>query len=289
MKTYDKVFVLGIDDLALKCAQITSDLGLITTFFNTSGKNNVLLDRRISKIGIRYNKTNKNELSDILNEENGKILLISAFNPVLLPQEVLNKPYLTAINCHHSLLPNHPGRNSEAWAIYKQDTFSGITWHEISPEVDAGDILIQRRIKLDDAITSFVLLKIQKNLAYESFLEIIEKVLKDEIQGNPQVLSNNREIHYSWEVPNGGKLNLQWGGQQTSAFLRSMDYGILEVLGKPSLVYCNETYYWKKYSILKNEKKQLEDSIRFVEGDIIIKRDFFEIRLFDFYKKQKPK
>jgi len=137
--------------------------------YDTNPKKSIVLERQIQGEDITYLHLEKKILFETLANTQEKTLLVSAINSYLIPEKVLDNKNIIAINCHHALLPRHPGRNAEAWAIFEQDDETGITWHFITPDVDAGQILIQKKIQLDDRITSFKLLKYQNNLAYQSF------------------------------------------------------------------------------------------------------------------------
>ena len=52
------------------------------------------------------------------------------------------------VNIHPSLLPRWRGPAPIQWTIYSGDSVSGISFHELSKEIDAGDILYQKEIPL---------------------------------------------------------------------------------------------------------------------------------------------
>jgi methionyl-tRNA formyltransferase len=276
------VAVLGIGQLAYQCAKTLKQLGMSVLVYDTNPKKSIVLERQIQGEDITYLHLEKKILFETLANTQEKTLLVSAINSYLIPEKVLDNKNIIAINCHHALLPRHPGRNAEAWAIFEQDDETGITWHFITPDVDAGQILIQKKIQLDDRITSFKLLKYQNNLAYQSFLEIIVAILNNNVTGYPQNMELRGKLHYSWETPNDGYINLDWNGAKISAFLRSMDYGILEILGKPKLVYDSGCVSWKKYQIECSQSE--EETLSFVGNSIIINKNDFRIILKDYFR-----
>jgi phosphoribosylglycinamide formyltransferase-1 len=50
------------------------------------------------------------------------------------------------VNIHPSLLPDFPGVDAQAQAIAAGATMSGATVHLVTPELDAGPIVLQRRV-----------------------------------------------------------------------------------------------------------------------------------------------
>lgn len=177
----------------------------------------------------------KLELTDYLSALTKQTLIVSASNRYLFPKEIIEKENLIIINYHGALLPHYPGRNAECWTIYEGNTQGGLTWHMVTPEVDAGDILIQKATEITDKTTSFSLLRTYSNLAIEGFCEILPDVLKGDIKPLSQI-GAREQVKYSWMKPNDGILNLDWDYRQISCFLRAMDYGPLEVMGKPKIV-----------------------------------------------------
>ena len=60
------------------------------------------------------------------------------------------------INIHPSLLPKYPGTNTHQRALDAGDTWHGASIHFVVPEVDAGPIIVQGRLKIrpDDSADS---------------------------------------------------------------------------------------------------------------------------------------
>lgn len=72
----------------------------------------------------------------------------------LLPTALWQATPLGAINLHPSLLPTYRGRAPLNWALIHGETEVGLTAHDITEAMDAGDILAQVRIPVgpDDDI-----------------------------------------------------------------------------------------------------------------------------------------
>lgn len=253
---YQYVIVIGNGTLAFKCCKYiqakVKDLILYDTNENESG----FLKRKAESQRVMYKHLSKSEtFVDIMNyiEEKTAVLIISAVNPWIIPDYIIENEGVLAINLHHSFLPAHPGRNAEAWAIFEEDEYSGITWHVISRDVDAGSIIMQRKIPISEEMTSFQLMNCQNNIAEEAFCLFIDELLMGrEIELKSQSIGKREKLHYSYEKPNDGYLNLEWSGKKISAFLRCMDYRNLEVLGSPRLIYGEKEYVWGKYVIQKD-------------------------------------
>ena len=52
------------------------------------------------------------------------------------------------INIHPSLLPKYKGLNTHQRAIDNKDKYSGCTVHYVTPKLDSGKIIIQKKVKI---------------------------------------------------------------------------------------------------------------------------------------------
>ena len=64
----------------------------------------------------------------------------------ILDAKLVERYYGRMLNIHPSLLPNYPGLNTHARAIAGRATEHGASVHFVTPELDAGPIVIQGRV-----------------------------------------------------------------------------------------------------------------------------------------------
>ncbi len=69
--------------------------------------------------------------------------LLSVLNFSILPTSLIESPQICAINYHDAPLPKYAGSHACAWALKNGETTHGVSWHIMTSEVDAGDILKQ--------------------------------------------------------------------------------------------------------------------------------------------------
>ena len=69
---------------------------------------------------------------------------------LILPAELLRVPRLGCVNLHPSLLPRHRGATPIPAAILAGDQTTGVTVILMNERVDAGDILAQHSVPIDD-------------------------------------------------------------------------------------------------------------------------------------------
>ncbi|MDY6935234.1 MAG: methionyl-tRNA formyltransferase [Spirochaetota bacterium] len=91
----------------------------------------------------------------------------------LLPKEIYTIPHLNTINLHPSLLPKYRGAAPIQWAILNGDTETGITIQLMNERLDAGDILIQKKIPIDKDMTAGDLFNQSLPIGVELIREVI--------------------------------------------------------------------------------------------------------------------
>lgn len=246
--------VLGTGTLAFFCAAKIKELGLPVTLYEMDPEPSGFLKRRAAGGGIDYVHEEPKLLFEKLAKAEVPTLVVSAINPYILPEALLANPMITAINCHQALLPKHPGRNAEMWAIFEGDQKTGITWHILTAEVDAGDILIQKEMDISEKHTSYQVFREQIALAQEAFMELLPGLVLGELPGRPQNKEERGKLHYSKDVPNQGLLDPDWSAGKISAFLRAMDYSILQVVPRPKIRFGGKEFILEKYKIVKEQR-----------------------------------
>ncbi len=117
-------------------------------------------------------------------------LLVSNNFLYLLPGYVLNK--YKAINLHSSLLPNFKGRNPLVQTILAGEQKAGYTIHYMSPEMDSGNIIIQREIHISDLQSSVDIMRILINYQPQDILKSVELALSN-FEGIP-ILKDGKSL-----------------------------------------------------------------------------------------------
>jgi methionyl-tRNA formyltransferase len=248
--------VIGSSSITFGCARLLKQRGQRVQLIEPVNKRSNYLISLASlciKNNIKYSKLTKEQITCQLLSIDNSTLIISASNQYIFPRDVIENNHLTIINYHGAILPKHPGRNAESWTIYEGDEIGGITWHLVTEQIDAGDIIIQKIIPITPDITSINLLKIYGDLAINGLDEILDSLLSNKyprLKQNP----NQREIiKLSKQIPNNGELILTWDSQTVSRFLRSFDYGAYYTLGLPFISHCNDRLKISKYKIVYSE------------------------------------
>jgi methionyl-tRNA formyltransferase len=72
----------------------------------------------------------------------------------MLPEIVWNMPKMGTINVHASLLPKYRGAAPINWAIINGEKETGVTTFKLTHEIDTGNILLQRRVPINENDTA---------------------------------------------------------------------------------------------------------------------------------------
>jgi len=75
------------------------------------------------------------------------LFVVVAFS--ILPWCLLEIPRCGSVNLHPSLLPAYRGAAPIIWAVVNGEEETGISTFQLNPRIDAGDILLQRRVAID--------------------------------------------------------------------------------------------------------------------------------------------
>lgn len=267
---YERVVIVGTGAFAYSCANHIKKLGIPVTAIEYDIGMTSSFEILCNRDQIEFHRFKKSELTEYLIAIEDRCLCISALSVYIFPACVINKPNLYIINYHNSLLPKYAGRNAEAWAIFNMEKETGITWHKINEIIDGGDIIYQKQIPIKDDYTSKKLFGIQNSVALKVFHQIIDSILKREIDAIQKNDVSSKHYHTIREIPNGAFLDINWPLEKIHAFLRAMDYGILFSLGKPKLIFHNQTYQWETYKFNNPALEIFQDRIIFSRRDIKI-------------------
>jgi len=100
----------------------------------------------------------------LLKKDKIKFICLAGFMKIL-SKNFIKKTDGKIINIHPSLLPKYKGLNTHNRAIKNNDKFAGCTVHYVTETLDAGRIILQKKIKLS---------------AKDSSTSLAKKVLKQE-------------------------------------------------------------------------------------------------------------
>ncbi|MER0048663.1 bifunctional UDP-4-amino-4-deoxy-L-arabinose formyltransferase/UDP-glucuronic acid oxidase ArnA [Pectobacterium odoriferum] len=84
-------------------------------------------------------------------------VIFSFYYRTLLSDDILQLPAFGAFNLHGSLLPHYRGRAPVNWVLVNGETQTGVTLHKMVSRADAGDIVAQSVVAIDEEDTALTL------------------------------------------------------------------------------------------------------------------------------------
>ena len=127
------------------------------------------------------------QLYDALNYYNVKLVVLAGFMKIL-PALFCMKLKTRCVNIHPSLLPKYKGLHTHRRALEAGDKEHGCSVHYVTPELDAGPIIAQSKIFINDDDTEDSLaLRVlqQENILYP---EVIQNIASHKLATDGEVV-----------------------------------------------------------------------------------------------------
>ena len=209
---------------------------------------------------------------DYLKNEKPDIIVTAAFGQIL-SRELLSIPKIGVLNVHGSILPKYRGASPIQSAIINGDKETGITIMRTVYELDAGDILLQKKVKIEDFDTSSTMFEKLAVWGGECIVEAVDKIQSGNYAFVPQ---NNNEATYTKIIKKeDAKIDFNKTAKQVYDFIRGMynwPIAYFEIVNEKIKVYESEIIHtdqqYKAGTILSSDNKKglvvawLEDAIR---------------------------
>ncbi|HEX3144304.1 MAG TPA: methionyl-tRNA formyltransferase [Pyrinomonadaceae bacterium] len=156
-----------------------------------AGRGKKLHPPPVKQFALEYNlpiqqpsKIKNAEAKELFASHQADLAVVVAYGKIL-PQEFLDAPRAGCINVHFSLLPKYRGAAPVNWAIVNGEEQTGVTTMQIVQELDAGPILLQRAVKIDDDETAPQLLSRLSEVGADLISETLRTL--DRLQPIPQL------------------------------------------------------------------------------------------------------
>lgn len=137
----------------------------------------------------------KEEYQKVLDKE-PDIIITCAYGQII-PEEVLNYPKYGCINVHGSLLPKLRGGAPIHHAIINGDKTTGVTIMYMDKKMDAGDIISQREINIDDNITLDELYSKMSYLGRDLLIDTLPSIINGT---NNRIKQNEEEVTFGFNI-----------------------------------------------------------------------------------------
>jgi methionyl-tRNA formyltransferase len=189
----------------------------ILVFTHNSIENEVFLSH-LQALNINYKFESINNCYELVYSFKPDYL-ISVYYRNIINEKILKLVLGRAMNLHPSLLPKYRGTKSSVWAIINGERYTGISFHYMTKGVDEGNLILQRRVKIQESDTAFSLYHKLITLFVLSFSEAFQG-LKNNVAGQEQ---QGESSYYGRVLPHNGILTLsEINDLQAERFIRAM-------------------------------------------------------------------
>lgn len=113
------------------------------------------------------------------------VIVVAAYG-MLLPKQILELPKFGCINVHASLLPKYRGAAPIQWSLINGESETGITIMFMEEKLDAGGIVNQESIKIEDDDSAKTLFAKLAILGASALLEGLELLTKPDFKAKAQ-------------------------------------------------------------------------------------------------------
>ncbi|HON84514.1 MAG TPA: methionyl-tRNA formyltransferase [Syntrophorhabdaceae bacterium] len=139
---------------------------------------------------------------------------------LIIPKKILDIPTIGSINVHPSLLPVYRGPSPIQWALLNGDNETGITVIKMNEQMDAGDIIYQETVHIDEndnAATLSDRLSVRSGEVLPNIIDHIEK--EGKITGRQQ---DHRLATFTPLITKEmGRINWQAGAREINNRIRA--------------------------------------------------------------------
>ena len=167
---------------------------------------------------IDFSRDIEKVLSDC-NDVSIDIILMSCYG-YRLPVEIIALGKVGCFNLHPSLLPQYRGPEPIFWQM-KQNCEKGVSWHLVTNELDAGDIVKQKPVYLEDG-ESFS--EIRMSLAINGadlMLELLADLAVDELTRTVQ--PEEAASYYPYPTQDDFVVDTAWTAQHAFNFMKATE------------------------------------------------------------------
>jgi methionyl-tRNA formyltransferase len=163
--------------------------------------------------------------------DDGWIARIAALNPAvtysffyrnLLPQRLLDCARLGAYNLHGALLPKYRGRASVNWVLVNGESRTGVTLHHMVTRADAGDIVAQRAVNIEDSDTALTLYRKLVPLGAELIRQYHPLIVAGCAPRHAQDLAAGS--YFGRRRPEDGRIDWRWPARRIFNLVRAVTH-----------------------------------------------------------------
>lgn len=147
-------------------------------------------------------------------------VIFSFYYRTLLSDDILQLPSFGAFNLHGSLLPHYRGRAPVNWVLVNGETQTGVTLHKMVSRADAGDIVAQSVVAIDEEDTALTLHGKCRTAAAALLAQQLPLIRSREITLTPQ--DDSRASYFGRRTAADGLIDWQKSAHEINNLIRAV-------------------------------------------------------------------
>ena len=144
---------------------------------------------------------------------------VSIYYRDIIKKDVIEYCKGKIFNLHPSLLPKYRGCSSVTWALINGESEYGYTYHYLDEGIDTGNILIQKKLPIEEWDTQLDLYERVMNESMKQFDNALSLVVEG-FEGDEQ--KHEEASYYKRGCPYNGEINPNWEPEKIERFIRAM-------------------------------------------------------------------
>lgn len=185
-------------------------------------------------------------------------LIAVACFPFILPKSLLRLPTYGCFNLHPSLLPKLRGPAPLFW-VFHEGCCAGVTLHQMSERVDAGDIVAQMPLEFPNGITYAEAEHVCAQWGARLLMDAIHVIERGRLSPRPQ--AERKASYFPYPAQKDFVITADWSARRAYNFMRG-----IEGFGGPALMrVANQTFVLRE-AIAYELGKPMMEAYR-IEGD----------------------
>lgn len=254
-----KILFMGTPDFAKESLEKLYDsgyeiCGVVTTPDRPSGRGMKLVASPVKEYAISKNLkvfqpekiTNNTEFKNEIKEINPDLVCVVSYG-VILPKSFLKIPKLGCINVHPSMLPKYRGPAPIQWAVLNGDKSTGVTIMYLNEQMDAGDIILQEEVQIEEDETTGELWDRLSSIGARLLLKSVKQIEENKVTRTKQP-----EEYTLAPMLNKEMSKIDWN-LKTSNEIKNLVRGLNPIMGTYTFLNGKKIKFWRVKILNENE------------------------------------
>lgn len=243
-----KILFMGTPDFARESLEKLYNLGyeisgVVTTPDVPKGRGMKLVPCPVKEFAVSKNlklfqPEKLKEIIDEIAQMELDLIIVVSYGKIL-PKSILDLPKYGVINVHPSLLPKYRGAAPIQWAVLNGDKTTGITIMQMNEAMDAGDIILQKEVEIEDNETFGELWDRLSKISSEMLIEALNQLENGTIKFTKQPDEFTLAPKIEKEM---AKIN--WNNMDSNK-IKNLVRGLNPYLGAYSFLEQRKMKFWK--------------------------------------------